>query len=299
DNYADQQRRQLARAAAVAQADQQAAHAVAVQADQVTQARWELEATLAALAGGIAVAIALTAAWSAACGTPAEQAYETALIGFGTALALYTIAVVIQVLVTLDDAGKHTKKSLTAVTDAYQQVINDVVANLPTRSACIGWMPTASTPPTFSSSELAAGRSSSPAPIHSTNDDQSRKNTAQSLITGLLGDRPSGQQGPQTAAVKLPALSGLEQLHQQAAAFPKTVFQQLNRPSRPLTQLHWLAAVATPTTTHETTPPDVMASNPTETTLKTIVATGPLTNRKRELRDDARSDPPASSFIKC
>ena len=117
----------------IAEADLQAATAVAHQADQVEQARSTLEATLVALAGGIAAAKVLEAGWKAAiaAGSPTAPALGVMLVTLGVSCALAAIAAASAVLIEMHETGKRTRAALATVTDTYRSIADGASITAP------------------------------------------------------------------------------------------------------------------------------------------------------------------------
>ncbi|MBY0443122.1 MAG: hypothetical protein K2Q25_13475 [Mycobacteriaceae bacterium] len=253
-DYESKVNEQQARVEAIIQADQQVAEAVATQADHVKQARRDLEIVLAALIGGIGVAMALTALWQAACDVLIKQTYEMVLIGFGAVLALAVIAEVIAVLVNLDDAGTHTQRSLAPAIETYQWVVDDVLAKLPSGAGATRWAPTALRSGAASSSELVSGPSapllyaSSVADVgNSTGGGQVQRGAVVALLDNLLGNNLLQPQTPGASESEPPTLGQLAGLCQQATVPSGSGSPLSNSTNRSAAQVQWLAVITPPT----------------------------------------------------
>lgn len=143
-NYESGVEAQQARVTTIVEADLQTTAAVANQADHVEQSRRTLEATLAALAGGIAVAMALEAGWKAAiaAGSPAAPALGILLLTLGACFALAAITATIAVLIEMGEVAKRTKAALNKVTDAYRSVVGDAATMAARYASASRRMPT-------------------------------------------------------------------------------------------------------------------------------------------------------------
>ncbi|MBY0441623.1 MAG: hypothetical protein K2Q25_05730 [Mycobacteriaceae bacterium] len=140
DSYDRKVSEQRLRVDRVAQADQQLADLVAMQAGDVEQGRQDLADNLDTLASGITVAGALQSQWVAlaAVGSPAAPAVAAALVAFGKTVAGTTTTSGLGVCRSLTDAGDRTQQALSDVIDTYRWIVDSVAATIPA-----GWAPAA------------------------------------------------------------------------------------------------------------------------------------------------------------
>ena len=130
DNYASKVQEQQGWLTLIAAADQQMADTLDTQAAQVEWGRRELEAVIAALLGGIAVAQVMEVHWKAAIGTPAAPALAAALFAFVKVLVGVTAAAALGTLFYQVDAGERNAKRFTAARDQYQAVARGAAASM-------------------------------------------------------------------------------------------------------------------------------------------------------------------------
>lgn len=131
DSYASKVGQQQVWLEMIAAADQRVADTLETQAAQVEGGRQGLEAAIAALLGGLAVAEVMHGQWEAARGTPAAPALAAVLVVFIKVLLGTTAAAALGVLFFQVDAGQRNAKRFTAARDQYTAVVRGIAATMP------------------------------------------------------------------------------------------------------------------------------------------------------------------------